>query len=34
MQDLFFQPRALLARFALLFADFADAQRAADRGAG
>jgi hypothetical protein len=28
VQDLFFQPRALLARFALLFADFADAQRA------
>ena len=27
VQDLFFQPRALLARFALLFADFAAAQR-------
>ena len=28
MQDLFFQPRAMLAGFALLFADFAAAQRA------
>jgi receptor-binding and translocation channel-forming TcA subunit of Tc toxin/ABC toxin-like protein len=28
VQDLFFQPRAMLARFALLFADFAAAQRA------
>ena len=28
MQDLFFQPRAMLAPFALLFADFATAQRA------
>ena len=27
MQDLFFQPRALLARFALLFTDFSTAQR-------
>ena len=27
VQDLYFQPRALLAGFALLFADFADAQR-------
>jgi hypothetical protein len=27
VQDLFYQPRALLARFALLFADFATAQR-------
>ena len=27
VQDLFFQPRALLGRFALLFSDFVDAQR-------
>ena len=27
VQDLFFQPRAMLARFALLFPDFAAAQR-------